>query len=108
MEKKSVEIEKEGAIGMKARGVLWYLTFSGFAINYIIRINASITIVDMIDVNYKAAGNNTIVTSECIAATNHTSTTSQELGNDTNLDDKYISLERRLLDYLGVSQGSAN
>lgn len=31
-------VEKEGAIGVKARSVLWYLTFFGFAINYVIRI----------------------------------------------------------------------
>lgn len=33
---------------MNARTVLWILTFIGFAINYMIRINMNITIVDMI------------------------------------------------------------
>lgn len=101
---KTIPIEREGSIGVKARTVLWYLTFFGFAINYIIRINASIAIVDMIDVNFKkSSSNKTIVTSECIAEANLT--ISPELSNEINLDDnsKYISLERRLLDSLKVS-----
>lgn len=104
MEKATV-IEKEGEIGLKARTVLWYLTFFGFAINYIVRINASIAIVDMIDTNYrKSSGNRTIVTSECIAERNFTS--SQELNNEITLveNTKYVSLERRLLNFLEVSQ----
>lgn len=98
-------IEREGEIGVKARTVLWYLAFSGFAINYIIRINASIAIVDMIDTNFKKSlSNKTIVTSECIVSTNTSTNTTAELGNELNLDDaKYVSLERRFLDYLGVS-----
>lgn len=97
-------IEREGKIGVKARTVLWYLTFSGFAINYIIRVNASIAIVDMIDVNYKRSlSNKTIVTSECIVSTNNSMTA--ELSNELNLvDSKYVSLERQLLDFMGVSQ----
>jgi hypothetical protein len=97
-------IEKEGDIGLKARTVLWYLTFFGFAINYIIRINASITIVDMIDAtNVKPSSNKTIVTSECIAERNFS--LSPELSNELNLaeSEKYLSPERRLLDFLGVS-----
>lgn len=35
---------------IKSRTVLWYLVFVGFAINYMIRINMNITIVDMIRV----------------------------------------------------------
>ena len=102
-----MEIEKEGEIGIKARSVLWYLTFFGFAINYIIRINASIAIVDMIDVKFKKSTNSTtVVTSECIIESHRNFTTSADLGNEANLDEeqsKYISLERRFLDFLGVS-----
>jgi Major Facilitator Superfamily len=98
-------VEKEGSIGVKARSVLWYLTFFGFAINYIIRINVSIAIVDMIDVNYKRSrpSNETVVT--CIVETQTNFTTSQELGNEVNLEAnlKHISLERRFLDFLEVS-----
>jgi hypothetical protein len=105
---KSDAIEKEGTIGLRARSVLWYLTFFGFAINYIIRINASITIVDMIDSSYKkSTTNKTIVTSECII-TESNFTTLPELENELNLGlhVKHISLERRLLDSLGVSRAN--
>lgn len=106
MAKAEAAIEREGSIGVKARSVLWYLTFFGFAINYIVRINASIAIVDMIDVNYKKTSttNRTVVTSECLVGINFTT---PELSNEAiNLAEnlKYVSLERRLLDFLGVSQ----
>ena len=102
--KKGTLVEKEGEIGLKARTVLWYLTFFGFAINYIVRINAAIAIVDMIDVNYrKSSGNKTIVTSECIVERNLTLL--QEANNEINLveNTKYVSLERRLLDFFEVN-----
>ncbi|CRK96190.1 CLUMA_CG009619, isoform A [Clunio marinus] len=96
-------IEKEGKIGFKARNVLWYLTFSGFAINYMIRVNVSIAIVDMIDTNFKKlSSEKKVVTSECIVEQNLTTT--PELNNKSYLEDnlKYVSIERRLLDFLGV------
>lgn len=40
--------KRQGCCSMSARNVLWCLTFIGFAINYMIRINMNITIVDMI------------------------------------------------------------
>ena len=76
--KNSNEVAKEGDIGFKSRSVLWYLTFFGFAINYIVRINASITIVDMVDANYRNL-------------------------NSSDDNSSYVSLERRFLDFLGVS-----
>jgi hypothetical protein len=100
-------MRKEGEVeGIKARSVLWYLTFFGFAINYIIRINVPIAIVDMIDLNYrKSNSNNTIVTSECIVKENF-SLISEMKNQDKNFtldkEEKYISIERRLLDKLGV------
>lgn len=55
-----------------ARTVLWYMTFIGFIVNYMIRINLNITIVDMI-VGHGAAndtaGNNTaLANSSALAA----------------------------------------
>lgn len=98
-----METGQEETVGIKARSVLWYLTFFGFAINYIVRINASITIVDMIDRNYKrAASNRTIITSECIAAINLTQTSELDSEFDSEQSSKYVSLERRLLDYYEV------
>ena len=102
-----MEIEKEGEIGIKARSVLWYLTFFGFAIIYISQINASIAIVGMISINLNnSTHNTTVVTSECIIESHRNFTTSAELNYEANLDEeqsKYISLERRFLDFLGVS-----
>lgn len=92
-------------VGIKQRTILWYLVFVGFSVNYMIRINVNISIVDMIDENFKKVTNNTIVASECIART----------ANSTNVDGyaqsaspdegrkTFPSLERMLLDYLGVS-----
>lgn len=100
----------EGEIeGVKARSVLWYLTFFGFAINYIVRINVPIAIVEMIDLNYKRTNaNNTIISSECIVQVNH-SVISEMMSQDNSstlfVDDRYVSIERRLLDYFGVSCG---
>lgn len=47
------------------RTVLWYMTFWGFAINYVIRMNINIAIVSMV----KKSTRNTsiIVESECLA-----------------------------------------
>lgn len=101
----------EDNIGVKARTVLWYLTFVGFAVNYMIRINASISIVDMIDGNFKRSSNGSDLISECI-----TNETLQVLKNVSSRDDnivttaslsltqsmKHMSVERKLLDYLEV------
>lgn len=40
--------KRQRCCSMNSRTVLWFLTFIGFAINYMIRINMNITIVDMI------------------------------------------------------------
>lgn len=50
---------------MATRTVLWYLVFTGFAINYMIRINLNIAIVSMVKPRPKS---NESLTSECIAA----------------------------------------
>lgn len=92
-------------MGIKQRTILWYLVFVGFSVNYMIRINVNISIVDMIDENFKKVTNNTLVASECIAGN----------ANSTNVDGyaqssspaearkAFPSLERMLLDYLEVS-----
>ncbi|XP_067628286.1 sialin [Eurosta solidaginis] len=42
-------------VEVQARRVLWYLVFTGFAVNYMIRINLNITIVEMIATKAKSA-----------------------------------------------------
>lgn len=48
-----MEIEKTQ--GVKARTILWYLTFFGFAINFMVRVNVNIAIVNMISDDFKSA-----------------------------------------------------
>lgn len=93
-------IDKAG-VGVKARVVLWYLTFSGFAVNYIVQMNFSMAIVDMIDTNYKETlSNKTLVKSECITESDLIMLTEEF---DFDFREKSGSLERLLLDFLGVS-----
>lgn len=95
-----MEAEDE-KVGVKARTVLWYLTFVGFAMNYMIRININIAIVDMISAEHR--GTRTVM-SECFSLVNATNATYYEVSDAdvTAKGDKYISLERRLLDFIGV------
>lgn len=97
-------MEAEGTTGIKARSVLWYLTFVGFAMNYMIRININIAIVDMIHDDFKGKH---VVMSECISLVNATNETYYDIiGAATEvavIEKSYVSLEKRLLDYLGVS-----
>ncbi|XP_019772895.1 sialin [Dendroctonus ponderosae] len=58
------EIVEEVKECCKARDVLWYLVFVGFAVNYMIRINLNIAIVAMIQAKPK---DNISLTSECLA-----------------------------------------
>ncbi|CAG9761573.1 unnamed protein product [Ceutorhynchus assimilis] len=59
--------EEEAIIEVKeccsTRDVLWYLVFTGFAVNYMIRINLNIAIVAMIQAKPK---DNVSLTSECL------------------------------------------
>lgn len=76
---------------VSARTVLWYMTFMGFIVNYMIRINLNITIVDMI-VGHGAdtAGNSTaLANSSALAAL-------------PEIRERF-SLERWFLDWANVS-----
>lgn len=103
-----VKIVEEEIEGIKARTVLWYMTFFGFAVNYVIRINANIAIVDMIDLNYKRNLNEnktTIVTAECYDTDFANSTNVNEGSMATTENDRsnrFMSIERRILDFLEV------
>lgn len=98
---------KEEVVGVRARSVLWYLTFIGFAMNYMIRININIAIVDMISTEYKPKGKGVFM-SECSNLNNSTlydiKSVVSALSNEQQIVAKdYVSLERQFLDYLGVS-----
>lgn len=105
-----------------ARTVLWYLTFCGFAINYMIRININITIVDMVVVAKPTMqlDERTIQigssSSSAAAAKNDTSSNKWMMMGEASgpaVDDSQIqpimdaikipfSLERWILDRMGV------
>lgn len=93
-------------VRFKQRSILWYLVFFGFSINYCIRINVNIAIVDMIDESFRKISNNSIIESECFEKNPDNFTILNV--NSTNFRDKeeerkrFPSLERTLLDALGV------
>lgn len=98
--------------GNKQRTILWYIVFVGFSVNYMIRININIAIVEMIDTNFKKSTNNTIITSECLTIQNYTypvNVTNNNWKQDDNENKstsekkkEYISLEKRFLDTFEV------
>lgn len=92
------------------RTILWYLVFVGFAINYCIRINVNIAIVDMIDESFRKSTNKSIIESECFEKLPENFTViSENESADLNFAQKkeekkrFASLERKLLDTLGVN-----
>lgn len=93
-------MDPEETVGVKARSVLWYLTFVGFAMNYMIRININIAIVDMISVEHR--GSKSVLMSECFSVENSTNATFYDVVDGEVNKQSYVSLEKRLLDYFGV------
>lgn len=97
-----MEIEKTK--GIKARTVLWYLTFSGFAISSMVRSSINIAIVDMISDEFKTTPGEV---SECVVAKNATfdvqpfSVSLNDSSKDLN-EKSFISFEKRFLNYVGV------
>jgi sugar phosphate permease len=105
-----MHLKEEKLNGIKTRTILWYMTFFGFAINYVIRINISIAIVDMIDSNYKKFNNDlngTLTTSECIAdeIDNLQNATFANEKNSKKINEsvtRLLSLDQRLLNFFEV------
>lgn len=94
-------------VRIKQRSILWYLVFVGFSVNYMIRININISIVDMIDENFRKSTNTVIVESECLAENRLNLTVLHESSevssaSSSNQQTRFPSLERKLLDILGV------
>lgn len=90
---------------IKQRSILWYLVFVGFSVNYMIRININISIVDMIDKSHKKVTNSSIAESECFVRTEQNATEFTEANANVSAAEsssKFPSLERMLLDTLGV------
>lgn len=98
--------KEEVVVGIKARSVLWYLTFIGFAMNYMIRININIAIVDMISDEFKS-NNRKVHLSECQSESSNNSTLLEMINplTDKQIVTKkhYFSVERQILDHFEVS-----
>jgi hypothetical protein len=104
-EKITVEIVISDEVKIKQRTILWYLVFCGFAINYCIRININIAIVEMIDENFRKTTNNSnlIIESECFEKLPENLTKVGHITSTINEGKiRFPSLERKLLESLGV------
>lgn len=69
--------------GVNCRTVLWYVTFVGFMVNYMYRVNINIAIVEMIAIRTSGIANNHI--SECVQSSNSSSSLSNDVGNMISL-----------------------
>lgn len=93
---------------MKSRTVLWWLVFVGFAINYMIRINLNITIVDMVS-QKKSLSNSSmvLVTAACFNGDKEITmlSPSNKSYSDVEIANSWrkFSLEREVLKSLSVS-----
>ncbi len=95
---------------IKSRTVLWWLVFVGFAINYMIRINLNITIVDMVMQKRSYSSNSSTV---FVKATCFNDGTAMSMLSDISnksilkMDEgngRILSLERKLLQKFNVSE----
>jgi hypothetical protein len=60
---------------MNTRTVLWWMVFTGFAINYMVRININIAIVSMVRGRVSATGD--VIVAECSRNDTHLLTTAE-------------------------------
>lgn len=80
---------------INARTVLWYLSFFGFAINYMLRVNINIAITEM-----TVKQNKSIEKAECVAIQSSNVTEQSQILNLLAANE--LSFEQRLLDSFGV------
>ena len=90
-------------VKVKQRTILWFLVFTGFSINYMIRINVNIALIDMLDTVYRKPSNTSNVSIECVATNDVYTNDTENLNNDL-IENEHtrLSLERRILDFLSV------
>lgn len=93
-------------VHLKQRTILWYLVFVGFSVNYMIRININIAIVDMLSSTNKVKSPSTTVkssSSECFVRSSNSSTILSSNSATEEENKKFPSIERKILDSLEVS-----
>uniref|UniRef100_A0A1A9VAA2 Major facilitator superfamily (MFS) profile domain-containing protein n=1 Tax=Glossina austeni TaxID=7395 RepID=A0A1A9VAA2_GLOAU len=84
---------------VQARTVLWYLVFMGFAVNYMIRINLNITIVEMITTKRAAAA---VLKITRAANENNGTATNQLLSHYAAKQNSKFSFEKHLLNLVNI------
>lgn len=101
------EVEREKTVGIKARTIIWYLAFSGFAINFVITSNVPFAIIYMVEQSVKNHSLSSIsVSSECFGEGNFTlpsEASSEKSLAEIQLVKSYVSIERRILTFFNVS-----
>ncbi|CAG9800583.1 unnamed protein product [Chironomus riparius] len=96
-------VQKDDDVKVKQRTILWFLVFTGFSINYMIRINVNIALIDMLDTVYRKPSNTPNVSIECVATNDVYTNDTENLNNDL-IENEHtrLSLERRILDFLSI------
>lgn len=96
---------------INARTVLWYFSFVGFAINYMLRVNINIAITEMVTMN---ASTHTGHLSECVVDGFAVGNTTAAHSNFTrsiieDISSRALSYtwEQHILDFFGVSRQCA-
>lgn len=107
----ATELKPPKTKSISCRQVLWYLAFVGFAVNYMIRINLNIAIVDMIRTKKNTNDNGNVVVSECYNQTTESmqfvnvslTDGSQQQQKQSSASSSRFSFEREILKFLNVS-----
>jgi hypothetical protein len=83
---------------------MWYLVFVGFSVNYMIRININIALIDMLDATFKKSSLNQ--SSECLIVDklllNNSSAIRDVQHVNKQIESNFLSIERKLLETLSV------
>lgn len=84
---------------IKQRRILWYLVFAGFSVNYMIRCNLNIAIIDMVvePSHLKKSSGASNISYECFENAEE-----DDYNIDTATHRSFYSLERNLLQFLSV------
>lgn len=92
-------------VPIKQRRILWYLVFAGFSVNYMIRCNLNIAIIDMVDPSHlKKSSGVSNISNECFKndEENYKSIDIDTVENRSSDSRSFYSLEQNLLQFLSV------
>lgn len=99
-------------VRIKQRTILWFLVFIGFSVNYLIRININIALIDMLDEKFIKSSNSDSfnITKECVKENKYPLNISKATFDLLNSQypkevverERVFSIERYLLDAFSV------